>query len=467
MVNFMAKSVLATVVSAALSTTVQAAGFALANQSGSGAGNAYAGGAAAIDDASVVWFNPAAMTALGEGTKTSVAAHVIAPKADFTDKASRVNPALTGGNVALAETTLTGINDGGGHAAPVPNAYAVRSYGDKLSAGIGINAPFGLGTEYEEDWIGRYNALKSAIKTVNVNPALAYQVNDKLSVGAGVSAQYIHVELQSAIDSAAACRSIASAANSGALLTQCLARLPALSNAATDSKVTISGDDISFGVNAGALYQATPKTRVGVNYRSALDHELEGEVEYDIDASLQPIVTATGITRFNTADATAEANLPASFSVSAAHKVNERLDVMGDVTRTNWSSFESLTVKKTADGSLVTDVPQAWEDVNRYSVGANYQYNDRLKLRGGVAFDETPVPSPQLRTARTPDADRTWVSAGANYKLKKNLDVDVGYTHIFTDETPIDNVSTDNGYALRGVYDSSVDIVSAQLNWSF
>lgn len=84
-----------------------------------------------------------------------------------------------------------------------------------------------------------------------------------------------------------------------------------------------------------------------------------------------------------------------------------------------------------------------------------------------MAFDETPVPSPQLRTPRTPDTDRTWVSAGANYKLKKNMDVDVGYTHIFMDETPIDNVNPDNGYAIRGLYDSSVDIVSAQLNWSF
>ncbi|MDQ5767201.1 OmpP1/FadL family transporter [Thiothrix subterranea] len=467
MVNTITKSALATLISAALSTTVQAAGFALANQSGSGAGNAYSGSAVAVDDASVVWFNPAGMTALAAGTHTSAAGHLIAPKADFTDKASRVNPALTGGNLDVAATTLTGTNADGGNPALVPNAYVVRSYGDKLSAGIGVNAPFGLGTEYDEDWIGRYNALESSIQTVNVNPAIAYQVNDKLSVGAGVSAQYLHVELQTAIDSAAACRSIASAANSGALLTQCLARLPALSNAATDSKATISGDDISFGVNAGVLYQATPATRVGASYRSALDHELEGEVEYDIDPSLQPIVTATGITRFNTADATAEANLPASLSVSAAHKVNARLEVMGDVTRTNWSSFESLTVKKVADGSLVTDTRQDWEDVNRYALGANYQYNDRLKVRGGVAFDETPVPSPQLRTPRTPDTDRTWVSAGANYKLKKNMDVDVGYTHIFMDETPIDNVNPDNGYAIRGLYDSSVDIVSAQLNWSF
>lgn len=466
MIKLPARTLLAVSITFALSTTAHAAGFALASQAGSGHGNAFAGAAVTIEDASAVWFNPAGMTEL-TGNNLSVAGHIISPKAAFTDKGSWVNPALTGGNFDLAIETLTGRNDDGGKPAPVPNAYITRSFGEQLSAGIGINAPFGLGTQYEEDWIGRYNALESAIKTININPSLAYKINDHWSIGAGASVQYMHVELQSAIDSAATCRSIAAAANNGDLLAQCLARLPTLSNAATDSKATISGEDISLGFNAGVLYKHDDKTRLGLSYRSKVDHTLEGEVEYDIDAGLQPIIAATGLTRFNTADVVAEANLPSSFSVSVGHQLNERTELLADFSRTNWSSFQSLTVKKAEDGSLVTDVPQKWKDVNRFSVGANYQYNDRIKLRGGLALDKSPVPSIQLRTPRTPDTDRTWVSVGGNYTLNKTMNVDLGYTHIFMDETPIDNTSTDNGYAVRGLYDSSVDIISAQFNMSF
>jgi long-chain fatty acid transport protein len=112
-------------------------------------------------------------------------------------------------------------------------------------------------------------------------------------------------------------------------------------------------------------------------------------------------------------------------------------------------------------------VDEKWEDVMRYSVGANYQYNDRVKLRGGIALDKTPIPNAKLRTPRTPDTDRTWLSVGANYKLNKTSSLDLGYAHLFMDETPMDNTSEDNGYAVRGIYNSSVDIISAQFNMSF
>jgi long-chain fatty acid transport protein len=330
-----------------------------------------------------------------------------------------------------------------------------------------VNAPFGLETDYDEAWYGRYHALKSAMKTININPSLSYEVNDKLAVGGGVSAQYIDVELSSAIDSAAACRSIASAANSGALLAQCLGALPTLANPATDSKAVIKGNDWSLNYNAGLLYKPTEKTKVGLSYRSEMKHNLEGTADYTINSTLQPVLAATGVTRFNDVAATADAALPASLSLSVAHKLNDKVEVLGDITRTQWSSFERLTVKNADTGAVISDVDESWQDVNRYAAGLNYQYNDRLKLRTGVAFDEEPIPDAKHRTARIPGNDRTWVSAGANYKLKKNLDMDVGYSHLFLDETPIDNTDDATGYALRGNYDSNVDIISAQLNWSF
>lgn len=449
------------------SPSLYAAGFGLIENSATGMGNAFAGAAASAEDASTVWANPAGMAELKDERQVSVATHAVLPQAGFTNVASRVNPALTGGNVTAAQAALGGANATTDKAAVVPNFYAVYPINERTKAGLGVNAPFGLETNYDEDWYGRYHALKSAMKTININPVVSYEVNDKLAVGGGVSAQYIDVELSSAIDSAAACRSIASAANSGTLLAQCLARFPQVGQAATDSKATIQGDDWSLNYNAGLLYKPTDKTNIGLSYRSKTKHNLEGTADYTVNSSLQPILTATGVTRFNDAPAKADAELPASLSLSVAHQLNDKVEVLGDVTHTQWSSFQRLTVKNADTGAVISDVDESWKDVNRYALGINYQHNDRLKLRTGVALDESPVPDALHRTARIPDSDRTWVSAGANYQLKKNLSVDVGYSHIFLDETPIDNIDEASGYALRGLYDSDVDVVSAQLNWSF
>lgn len=451
----------------AVTPAVHAAGFALIENSASGMGNAFSGGAASAEDASTVWFNPAGMSELADTPQVSAAAHIISPEASFKNGSSHVNPALTGGDVATATAALQGTNDLTDSAAFVPNVYAVMPYNERTKIGIGFTAPFGLETEYEDDWYGRYHAIKSAMKTVNINPSISYEVNDKLSIGGGVNAQYIDVELSSAIDSAAACRGIAAAAGSAELGAQCAAAMPTIATPANDSKAVIKGDDWSFNVNAGLLYKPTEQTKIGVSYRSEMKHELEGTAKYTINPSFQPILTATGVTRFDDANAKADANLPASLSVSVAHKVNDKLEVMGDVTRTQWSSFERLTVKNADTDALISDVDESWKDVNRYSVGANYQYNDRLKLRGGVAFDEEPIPDAERRTARIPGNDRTWVSAGANYKLQKNLSLDVGYSHLFVDDTEIDNTDEATGYVLNGEYESDVDIFSAQLNWSF
>ncbi|HPE58783.1 MAG TPA: OmpP1/FadL family transporter [Thiolinea sp.] len=464
----LARTGLATIISGALlAGTAHAAGFALIENSASGMGNAFAGAAAIAEDPSTTWFNPAGMLELGPGTRTSVAGHIIIPSADYTDKGSWVNPTLTGGNISQAQTAMNGSNDDGGKVAVVPNSYLVHQVSDEFSLGLAINAPFGLETNYDNDWIGRYHALESAMMTLNVNPSFAYKVNDRFSIGAGLNAQYIDVKLSSAVDSAAACRSIASAANNGDLLLACLKNLPKLADAATDTKATISGDDLSWGYNIGAIYKITPDTRIGLSYRSAIDHQLTGDADYSVNAALQSILTATGVTRFNDTDVTAAANLPETASLSIAHRVNDRLELLGDFTRTGWSSFERLTVVNANDGSIVTDVNESWKDVNRYSIGGNYQYNDRTKLRFGVAYDETPVPNAQLLTPRTPDTDRTWVALGANYRINKQMSLDLGYAHLFMDQTAIDHTSEDNGYALRGLYDSRVDIVSAQFNWSF
>ena len=419
---------------AASSANVYAAGFGLIDNSVANMGNAYAGAAASAEDASTVWFNPAGMAELDDGTHVSAGVHIVKPTAEFTNN----------GSIKSDSTPLTG-NGISEKTAYIPNAYAVKPINDKVKVGLGVNAPYGLETNYDANWAGRYNAIKSAMKSVNVNPSLSYKVNDKVALGAGLNAQYIDAELTSAVD------------------------LSAVGGA--DGKATIKGDDWSYGYNVGALLKPSAKTKVGVSYRSKMDHTLKGSATYDytLPVGLPPPVVTLLNARLADKNAQAAANLPASLSVSVAHKVNDKVEVLGDITRTNWSSFQELKVVNSADGSPIALTTEDWKDVNRYSLGMNYKYNDRLKLRTGVALDKEPIPNANRRTPRIPGNDRKWVSVGANYKLNKGMSVDVGYSHLFVKNTDINN--TDEGVApahtVKGTYKADVDIVGAQLNWRF
>ncbi len=449
------------------SAQLHASGFAIIEHSASGMGNAFAGAAAIGEDASTTWFNPAALTRLS-GPQLVVSGHIIAPIADFTDKGSNVNPDLTSG---VVPGSLKGTNDDGGQLGLVPNVYYSRPINDELTFGLGINAPFGMATEYDDDWVGRYHGLKSAIKSVNINPSLAWRVNDTVSIGGGINAQYVHAELTSAIDSAAVCLKVAN--GDPAKIADCGARgLATPSNVATDSKAELESDNWSFGFNLGALFNVGDHTRIGISYRSEIEQDTDGTAKFTINSKLQPVIDGVnaqlnplGKALLQNSDISAAVSLPASFSLSAAHQLDDRILLLADITWTGWSSFDELRIKyDSGQDDSVTD--ERWDDVLRYSIGVNYRKDDKLTLRAGVAFDEEAIPDAQHRTPRIPGNDRTWISVGAGYQFSNNAKFDFGYSHLFVDDTPIDHTD-DNGYSIRGVYEASVDIVSAQLTWNF
>lgn len=449
-----------------LSSPAHSAGFALIENSASGMGKAFAGAAAAAEDASTVWFNPAGMTYLAESldgkSQLTNSAHIVSANTEFTDKGSQapasLNAVLTGER-NINETVTSFI----------PNLYYVRPINENLTFGLAVNGPFGSKTLYDEDWIGRYQATKTDMKTVNINPSLSWKANDKLSLGAGISAQYINVKLGSSVDSVGACRSVAlgvaAQTNSTALIDYCNSTYPKAAQKETDTQALVKGDDISFGFNLGLLYQPSKLTRIGVSYRSKVKHKLKGKAEFNVDAGLLPVIAQTGINNFTNRDVEASVELPDSISLSLAHKVNDRLELLGDVTWTQWSTFQELLVTDTT-GAEVSRVHEKWKDVTRVSLGANYKYNDKLTLRTGIAIDKEPIPSAQFRTPRIPGNDRTWLSIGAGYKMNKHMTLDFGYSHLFLDEAPIDNPG-ETGYSVRGLYDSKVDILSAQVNYTF
>ena len=437
-----------------LSVQAQAAGFALIENSASGMGNAFAGGSAIAEDASTVYFNPAGMTRLS-GTQMTVAGHFISTAADYTDTGSTINPALGGGS-------LPGSNDEGGTSALVPNFYYVTELGNDSFFGIGITVPFGLATEYDDSWVGRYTAVDSEVQTININPSFAAKATDKLSVGFGLSIQYIEATLSNQLDSAAICLKVAAQATCDATF----GTTATLATESFDSSQSLSGDDWSIGWNVGVLYDLDEKSRLGVAYRSSVKQDLEGDVDFTQSAELASFLSAAGLPLFVDTGITAGIELPETLSVSYFRDVSDKLAVMADITWTRWSNFDELVIN--FDNSQPTStIPENWDDSYRFALGINYRQDSTLMYRAGIAYDQTPIPSAEDRTPRIPGDNRTWLSFGLGYNFSTDMSMDIGYSHLFVSDTDINNTDASFGHTVTGTYDASVDILSAQLNLKF
>lgn len=427
--NSKLKNISALLILGTASSPAWSAGFAIQEQSVTNLGRAFAGSAAVAEDASTIFFNPAGLTYL-EQSEMDVGLNYIKPQSAFRNDGSAV-PDL-GGFGGFSGQPLSG-GDGGdaGTEAFVPNFFISHPINDRVSIGLGVTAPFGLKTEYRDDWVGRYFAVKSELLTVNFNPTIAIQATDKLSVGFGVSAQYIDVKLTQMAD---------------------LGATMGFPQAA-DGKVKLGADDWGYGYNLGLIYQATDATRIGLAFRSKISHTLEGDGKLK-DASGNTLVDD---------NVEADVDLPETLSLALHHQINSQWSISADATMTRWNRFRELNIK--SDGGQLSSVkPEDWENSMRYGLGLNYRHNDQWQFRTGIAYDETPVPSSERRTARIPGTDRKWVAVGLSYHYTDNIVIDAAYAHLFMNDPSIDETS-EAGYNLKGKYDASVDIVGLQLRW--
>ena len=232
-----------------------------------------------------------------------------------------------------------------------------------------------------------------------------------------------------------------------------------------DGLATIKGDDWALGWNVGAIFQLTDATRLGLAYRSAIHQTLEGTASFSgVPAPL------SGLSTIQKGDIEAKFVTPESVSASVLHHVDNKWDIMADIIWTRWSRFKDLTVIRDTD-TIVTSVPENWHNVTRVGVGTSYKYNDMMKLRAGVAYDESPIPDSAFRTPRVPDSDRIWLSLGLNYKLSPTSSIDVAYTYIYFKDSKQNKVN-DTSTAplqdtLKGDYDNYANILSAQYTHSF
>ena len=401
--------------------SVFASGFALIEQSASGQGLSYAGAAVNAEDASVMWFNPAGLSEI-KGSQFIVGMHAISPSAAFTN------------NGSSSPGVVDGDNDNGATLGVVPNLYWKGQY-EGHDLGLGINVPFGQHISYDPNWIGRYHATETNLKTVNLNSAVSKVVNDQLIFGFGLNAQYVGLEMQNKIDNT-------------------------IGLGTGDGNAKLTANSWAYGYNLGLLFKPTDATDLGVSYRSSITHNAKGKVEYtNVTAGL---VAAKGLVDAN---ASSTVNMPAMVSLSLKQAIDGKLALLADATWTKWSDYKELVIDYDSTQEY-SNTRQDFKDSWRLSVGGLYQLNETMKLRAGIALDQTPITNPINRSPRNPDADRKWISVGMGYKLNSAMNLDVAYSHLFADKAEANYTTNDLQY-LKGSYDLSVDILSAQFVWSY
>lgn len=424
------KTTLALAIGAASANSF-AGGFAINEQSVSGMGTSYAGRSSSADDATTVFGNPAGMARL-KREQVSAGVALLDAKTDIDDH-SATTP---------FGQPVAGTNDG--DMVPfmgVPMGYYVKPIDDQWAFGLGVYVPFGLVTNYESGFQGRYFGDYSEVRVITTQPTVSYRFNDQLSVGLGVTINRIDGKLESAVPSPTP-----------------------LSTA--ESRVKIEGDDTAFGYNVGVLYEFTPQTRAGLTYHSKVDYKLEGKTKV---TGSNPALGAIGA--YGKYDASLDLTTPESVDLSITHDLNDRWTVYAGSTFTRWSRLEEITVDNkgvpagpaSASFSSITE-EQDWHDTWSYALGAAYKLNPQWVLRAGIAFDQSPANN-QNRSPRIPTNDRKAFSLGAAWSPDDDITVDLAYSYLHEDEADIDLREGLETY--RATYKNSAHGLGAQLTYRF
>ena len=473
--------------------TAQAGGFALNEQSVSGLGVAFAGGAAQASDASTIFFNPAGIALLNQG-EFLLGTEFVIPQANFVNDGSRYKLP----NTPFNNLPISGGNGGdGGVFHVLPNIYLSQpvfrspQYGD-LSVGIGLSVPFGLETDYSPGWVGRYMALRTKLTTFDIQPTIAYRLFDRLSFGASLDIQYASARLTEAIDfglAGAQALGKFESALPGILTARGVpaAAIPAVVNATRqaynnagfvpggrDGVSEVSGNDWKAGFTLGAIFEYWKGDehgffqdgRVGVSYRSGITHDIHGPATFRGVPSLtapgapvqfpQPNLFQSMFPDQNTA---AELNLPEIYHFSAYQRFARQFALMGDIAWQRWSRLQSVPITFHNPSTPTAALNLQYEDTLRYAVGFEWYATKDLTFRLGFAFDETPIRSADTQTPRIPDSNKYLLSTGLRWSPTRFFDIDLGYGHVFIQD-PIVNF-TENGHNLRGRFDASANVVAA------
>lgn len=414
------KSLIAATIALATSQ-VHAAAFQLNEHSASGLGRAYAGEAAIADNAAVLARNPAAMTTFDK-MAVSVSGTYIKPDVDVD------------GSIATPLGKVSASESGIAPSAFVPASYFIQPLNDQWAWGIGLFSNYGLSTEYSKTFPAGAGAGDTELLTLNINPNIAYRINEQFSIGAGINAVYGAAELN----------------RYAGLLG------PALGQKSDTRIAHLKGDTWGFGWNVGTLYEINKDHRFALTYRSQVDMSFDGDFQ--------------GLTSGNrTVDGNLKLDLPAQAEFAGYHRLNEQFAVHYSVNWTDWSAFQELkATSNQCAGGVCLQKDEKFKDSTRYSIGGTWYINPAWEARLGFAYDNSPI-EPEYRSLSIPDSDRVWYSAGATYHINPDMSVDFGMAYLDGKEVDVSEGLRNHSDALRwkGTSHGNAFLASAQFNMKF
>lgn len=391
-------------------STASAAGFQLTEQSVAGMGRAHAGAGIVGDDVSAIHFNPAGMTLL-HGLQTTVAGTYVSLDIDYKG--------------------LNGARENGrDKPASIPAAFLSYQVNDSLWLGLAITSPYGMRIRYGSDWSENQRGISGSVTTVDINPNIAWKVNDYISIGGGVSALWTHSKIKSGLP--------AKAALGGGSL-----------DIPLGGQFEYKGSDWMFTYNLGLMVSPTEDLRFGVSYRSSAHVTARGD--YYIRGNAVMNGEGDGKGRLQT---------PETVYISATWKPIQKLRLSGLARWANWKKFENMrfsmdnlsnlhatqgamdlaqsfppALAQGAIGAIQSklgnvNIENNWKAAWLFSLGADLDVTDQWTIRGGVALETDPIKQQNLRTALIPDTKRLWLTCGLSWKPTPKWQVDMAYGHI-------------------------------------
>ena len=409
----------ALVLAGAIATTLsaRAGGISLYEIATPDIGLASAGYAARADDASTLFKNPAGMSRL-DGTQLQTGLQALYGSVTFTPS-SGTSPGL-------------GTDDGGNAIGWLPGAslFVVAPIGEKFRIGFGTLSYFGLASDYDDSWVGRYYVQESALVGITLMPSASYQVTDWLSIGAGLNAMYGYLDTQMAVNTIVG----------------------------ADGQMSLTDKTWGFGANVGLLFQLSQKTRIGVTYLSSLN----------LDFSDTP--TITGLVPANVPQLNLGMTVPQSVMLSAYHALNDQWALMADVGWQDWSEFGF--VQAGFEGGATTTANLQYQDTWHGAIGAQYHASEKWLLSGGVAFDSSAVTS-ENRTVTLPMGQAWRFGLGAQYQISKSVNIGAACTFMWAGNMSVNQQSAlpvalgGRGNVSGSYEDAWFTFANINLTWKF
>jgi len=465
-----------------------ASAFQLKENSAKGLGRAYAGSTTAGGDVSVVANNPAAMSDL-DGTYLQADVTAINFSAKFNGSAHDVlGRPISGGNGGDAGTTL-----------PVPALAFATKVNDRVNVGIALDVPFGFQTEYDRNWIGRYDAIKTKLQSFDSTLSASFKINDEWSVGASAIAERTNVDLTNAINfnavglgiqqgigakTAAGVAQIQAAAQAGLIPpAQAAAMIQAavqqgqaaaagvagVTPPGSDGFAQVKGNSWAWGWQIGTYWKPTANDRVALDYRSRITHDFDGTANFTTTPGYALLLTnpalSSSIPPFQHTAGKARLTNPAMASLSYWHQ-EEKFGLGMDVVWTQWSLMRELTLHYANPLQPNTTLPFNWRNTYYVSVGGDYYLSDKLTLRGGLAIDQAPMNAAN-RDPRVPDAARRMATVGIGYKASEHFEINASYAHIFVSHAGVNGSTSATGDVLAGSFDDYGNLLSFSAQYKF